>query len=93
VLPLLLQAMSAKVKLADLERVAEIERRCLPALAWLSRSGAPLDRAAWEAQARAAEREAEDLAGQLAAAAPPRPGYLPGTTATFPSSPNAALGA
>src|SRR5262249_7949951 len=87
VLPSLLQAMSAKVKLADLEQVAEIERRCLPALVWLCRSGAPFDRAAWEAPAAETEREAASLAGHLDEAAPRRPGYLPGTSRGNWSSP------
>jgi DNA polymerase-1 len=76
VLQPLVQALTAKVQSADLQRVAVIERRCLPALAWLGQSGAPFDRAAWEA-----------LAGQLEAAAPPRPGYLPATSMWNWSSP------
>jgi DNA polymerase-1 len=79
--------LTAKVQSADLQRVAAIERRCLPALAWLCQCGAPFDHTAWEAQARTAEREVDDLAGQLEAAAPPRPGYLPGTSAWNWSSP------
>jgi DNA polymerase-1 len=76
VLPPLLQALTAKTKLAGLERVADIERRCLPAMVWLSRSGASFDRPAWEAIAREAKDETEALARQLDEAAPTRPGHL-----------------
>jgi DNA polymerase-1 len=73
----LYEATFAKVKASGLERVAEIERRCLPAMSWLSRCGAPFDRPAWEALAQEAAQEAEELATQLAAAAPPPPGEEP----------------
>jgi DNA polymerase-1 len=73
VLPLLFRALSAKAKLADLERVAEIERRCLLAVVWLARSGVPFDHTRWEALAREAKEEAEKLARQLGAVAPPIP--------------------
>ena len=49
VLPPLFADLTAKLKTAGLSRVAEIESRCLPAMAWLSRSGVPFDRASWEA--------------------------------------------
>src|SRR5262249_35574358 len=78
VLPPLLEALAEKAKLAGLERVAEIERRCLPAMAWLSCSGAPFDKGAWDTLALLAAREAEELARQLDAAAPQRPSTLQG---------------
>ena len=40
VLAPLYASLAAKIKTASLSRVAEIERRCLPAIAWLCRSGA-----------------------------------------------------
>jgi ribonuclease D len=61
----LYQALVPKIKEAGLEKVARIEERCLPAFAWLSRSGAPFDREAWAALVDEARREAEDLANQL----------------------------
>jgi DNA polymerase-1 len=87
VLSPLYQTLATQVQQADLDRVATIEQRCLPALAWLCRSSAPFDRAAWEALAAKTEREEEDLARQLEEAAPPRPGYLPGTSTWNWSSP------
>jgi DNA polymerase-1 len=72
-LPLYL-SLSTKVKLAGLDRVADIERRCLPAILWLSKSGVPFDFPAWEALARDAAQEAEALALQVTATAPAPPG-------------------
>jgi DNA polymerase I len=48
----LYEALTAKLKAADLSRVADIEARCLPAMTWLSRCGAPFDRTTWDALAR-----------------------------------------
>jgi DNA polymerase-1 len=59
---------------AGLERVAAIEQRALPAFHWLARSGVGFDRAAWDSLTREAEREAEEAADRLDAAAPLRPG-------------------
>jgi DNA polymerase I len=72
----LYEALTTKLKAADLARVAEIEGRCLPAMAWLCRCGTPFDRGAWEALAQEAEAAAADLARRLDEAAPPRPGRL-----------------
>jgi DNA polymerase-1 len=68
--------LAGQVRAAGMARVAQIEMRCLPALAWLSRAGVPFDRPGWEALAQEAEREAGDLARQLDEQAPPRPGGL-----------------
>jgi DNA polymerase-1 len=76
VLPPLFEALTAKVKAAGMAQVAEIERRCLPALAWLARSGVPFDRPAWAALAHRAQQEAEALADRLDDLAPAREGYL-----------------
>jgi DNA polymerase I-like protein with 3'-5' exonuclease and polymerase domains len=73
VLPPLLGALTAKAKLAALDRAAEIERRCLPAVAWLSSSGVSFDKDAWLALAVEAVQRAESLARQLDAAVPQRP--------------------
>jgi DNA polymerase-1 len=67
-----------QVKATRQERVAQIEMRCLPALAWLAGKGVPFDRPAWEGLAEEAEREAADLARQLDERAPPRDGVLLG---------------
>jgi DNA polymerase-1 len=76
VLPDLYAALTAKAAAGGLNRVAEIERRCLPALAWLAQSGAPLDADGWETLAREAADEAKALSDQLGASAPPLPGSL-----------------
>jgi len=70
-------------KVADTrqDQAAEIEARCLPAVAWLAASGVPFDRNAWEALAAEAEREVEELDSRLDAVAPARPGYLTGAAA------------
>jgi DNA polymerase-1 len=73
-----LAAAAAQSKLAE---VVRIEERALPAFVWLAGAGVPFDRAAWEALAAASARDAEELAGQLDAAAPDRPGYLDGNGA------------
>jgi DNA polymerase-1 len=74
----LYQAIAQKVRAAELGRVAEIERRALPAFAWLARSGVGFDRPAWGALAAEAGRAVRDLAERLDAAAPPRPDRLAG---------------
>jgi DNA polymerase I-like protein with 3'-5' exonuclease and polymerase domains len=76
VLPDLYAALITKVKAAGLTRVADIERRCLPAMAWLCQSGAALDVDGWETLAREATEEAKALADKLGAEAPPLPGSL-----------------
>lgn len=76
VLPPLLQVLTAKIKEAGLEQVAELERRCLPAVAWLSRHGVALDRDAWRALGEAVATEADRLRQELDEAAPPKPGEL-----------------
>jgi DNA polymerase-1 len=72
----LYECLRRKVADAGMKRVAAIEMRCLPALVWLARSGAPFDKAAWEALAAQAAQQAEDLAQRLDEAAPTRDGYL-----------------
>src|SRR5262249_24119338 len=78
VLPRLADAFDKKVRKAGLQRAAELEMRALPAVAWLSCSGVALDSAAWLALADQVAREVEALQGRLDAAAPTRPGRLPG---------------
>jgi DNA polymerase I len=76
ILPDLYAALTTKVKAAGLTRVAEIERRCLPAMAWLCQSGAPLYVDGWETLASEGADEAKVLADKLGAEAPPLPGSL-----------------
>jgi len=77
----LLDALTRKVRETRQRDVAEIERRCLPAVAWLAGGGVPFDRGAWEALAAEAERDVENLDCQLDAAAPARAGYLAASAA------------
>jgi DNA polymerase-1 len=72
----LYKVLVKKINATGLAEVAQIERRALPAFLWLARSGVAFDRAAWEALTREASAEAEALAVQVDAAAPPRPGFL-----------------
>jgi DNA polymerase-1 len=74
----LLTALAAKIKEAGLVEVANIERRALPALVWLSSNGVALDVGVWQALARAADQEAERLRRELDAGATQRPGTLDG---------------
>jgi DNA polymerase-1 len=69
----LYKALREKVKAAGMVKVAGIEARALPAIAWMACSGAPFDRPAWEALADDAKQQADELASQLAREAPPRP--------------------
>jgi DNA polymerase-1 len=68
--------LAGQVRAAGMARVAQLEMRCLPALAWLAGKCAPFDRAAWEALAEEAERAAADLGRQLDEQAPRRDGFL-----------------
>ena len=58
------------------KKIAEIERRCLPAIAWLSRSGVPFDNSAWNRLAEQARVEADRLADRLDAEVPAESGRL-----------------
>ncbi len=54
-----------RLKALDLERVAELEFRALPAVAWLEQTGCPFDFGAWEALAEQAQAERDRLAAAL----------------------------
>jgi DNA polymerase-1 len=69
VLPRLRSAMSGRLRADDLERVARLEMRALPAVVWLERTGAPFDVDAWTALAEKAARRQVELEQQLAEAA------------------------
>jgi DNA polymerase I-like protein with 3'-5' exonuclease and polymerase domains len=72
----LYEALDAQVREAGMAQAAEIERRCLPAVAWLSEVGVGFDADAWAALAAEAVQKAEGLARALDEAAPARDGYL-----------------
>jgi DNA polymerase-1 len=74
----LYRALTEQIKEARLQTVAEIESRCLPAVAWMAGNGVAFDQASWNELARQAAIEAENLLRQLDEAAPPRPDRLPG---------------
>jgi DNA polymerase-1 len=74
-------ALSRKIKESNLERVANIETRAIPAFLWLGRSGVGFDRQTWQSLADDAEQTAKELAGRLDAAAPVRNGCLIGAGA------------
>ncbi len=63
----LVEKLDAALKEADLVRVAAIEMRALPAIAWLEYSGAPFDREAWTELADEAVAEQTRLEGELTA--------------------------
>jgi DNA polymerase-1 len=70
------RALATKLAEADLGAVAEMESRCVPALAWLARSGVAVDREAWLALVRGNRERAADLRGRMQALAPVRPGEM-----------------
>jgi DNA polymerase-1 len=74
----LYEVLAREITAACLDQVAEIERRCLPAIVWLSRHGVSLDRDAWQALAGNAEQEAGRLRQEMDQQAPSRPGTLDG---------------
>jgi DNA polymerase-1 len=57
--------LSDRLQALDLERVAELEMRALPAVVWLERSGCPFDLVAWEALSEQAQVERDQLAAEL----------------------------
>jgi DNA polymerase-1 len=72
----LLQALDRKVKEAGLLDAVAIERRCLPALAWIGSNGVPFDVQAGLALAQKAEENLQRIRADLDAAAPAVPGSL-----------------
>jgi DNA polymerase-1 len=67
----------AKIKAANLDTVAAIEMRAVPAFVWLACAGAPFDAGAWERLAEEAEAAVKELEARLNAAAPARDGGKP----------------
>ncbi len=67
ILPPLAHRLAQQLALAALERAAEIEMRCLPAVAWLERTGAPFDADAWAGLSDRAVEEQVRLEQEMAA--------------------------
>jgi DNA polymerase I-like protein with 3'-5' exonuclease and polymerase domains len=65
-----------QIRAASLGRVADIEHRALPCVAWMSLAGAPFDRGSWSVLAQEAAAEAEDLGDKLDATATQDPTKL-----------------
>jgi DNA polymerase-1 len=80
-------ALMKKLAAAGQARVALVESRCLPAMAWVSRSGVPFDKDPWLSLAAQSAERAEALAQRLDESAPNRPGYLPGSRWNWRSQP------
>ncbi len=75
-LPAILASLRKKLKDAGLERTAEVETKCLPAVAWMASRGVGVDRPAWEALAGTARGQARYYNDELDRLAPPRAGEL-----------------
>jgi DNA polymerase-1 len=58
-----------RIREASLARVADLEHRALPCVAWMGLAGAPFERNAWSVLAEEAAAEAAALSDQLDAAA------------------------
>src|SRR5262249_29818192 len=76
VLAPLYDALAKKLAEADLHGVAELEARCVPAVAWLARSGVGVDRDGWLALVRCNRERAASLRDRMQALAPVRPGEM-----------------
>ncbi len=88
------EAMRRHLQDADLNTVADIECRALPAIVWLANAGVALDQERWTALAATAERERDRLKDQLDQAAPQRKDTLidPGWNWNSPDQVKEALG-
>jgi DNA polymerase-1 len=65
VLPPLAEALTRKANEADLELVAEIECRALPAMTWMANAGLPFDRKGWTEHLKRLEKEKRLLTKEL----------------------------
>jgi DNA polymerase I-like protein with 3'-5' exonuclease and polymerase domains len=70
----LLKTLNATIHDAGLDDAAQIERRCLPAVAWLGQQGVLIDQDAWRTLAHPASLETDRVREELDAMAPKRPG-------------------
>ena len=72
----LYRALMEKLTAANLDGTAALESAALPCIVWLARSGVPFDKSRWLQLATIAKTEADRLAEELDAMAPPQPGLL-----------------
>jgi DNA polymerase-1 len=86
-------AMTTQIMIAEMEAVAAIEMRAIPAFLWLACSGAPFDQGAWIALAQGAEERERQIVERLDAASPPREGCLSGDAAWNWNSPREVVAA
>ena len=61
----LYRRLHERLQALDLQGVAELEMRALPAVTWLEQSGCPFDFGPWEALAEQAQAERDRLAAEL----------------------------
>src|SRR5215211_3249646 len=73
----LAEALASRAEEAELELTAEIERRALPAIAWMANAGLPFDRKGWTEHLKGLEKEKSRLTKELNALAPKRPSGKP----------------
>src|SRR5262249_46931687 len=66
----LFAALTEKIRVAELHGAADVERRSLPGVVWLSNSGVVFDRDRWDGLAVEAKADADRLAEELDALAP-----------------------
>jgi len=69
----LAEALASRAKEAKLELTAEIERRALPAIAWLANAGLPFDREGWTEHLKGLEKEKRLLTKELDKLVPEAP--------------------
>lgn len=74
----LFRSLHRQIAGAGLGDVADLERRCLPALAWMGHRGIAFDSESWMALAAETERQADECRVRLDSLAPASPGSLPG---------------
>jgi DNA polymerase I-like protein with 3'-5' exonuclease and polymerase domains len=86
-------ATKTQIMCAEMEAVAAIEMRAIPAFLWLACSGAPFDQGAWTVLAQGAEERERQIVEQLDAASPPREGCLSGDAAWNWNSPREVVAA
>jgi len=67
-LPALATRLRESIDAADLGRVADLEMRALPTIAWIEQTGVPFDRDAWTGLATTAAAERDAVAQELTAA-------------------------
>lgn len=67
------QRLMEEIENANLYHVAEIERRALPAILWMTRAGVPFDEARWLELAEEAREEADQIGARLRDMIHPRP--------------------